>query len=166
MALAQGSRWVVQQLDLKVAPGTLHMILGERDTGKTAILEAFAGMRKLERGTLQVPSPAALVPQALPAAALRVIERFLLHRQPRRFGIGIRWKQAREEARALAARFGLEACSTSRSKRFARSSGSSSSWPRPYRNLPSSSSSTSPRRILGRTSRATSSRPFARSRPS
>jgi len=109
MALAQGSRWVVQQLDLKVAPGTLHMILGERDTGKTAILEAFAGMRKLERGTLQVPSPAALVPQALPAAALRVIERFLLHRQPRRFGIGIRWKQAREEARALAARFGLEA---------------------------------------------------------
>ena len=39
MALAEGSRWVVQQLDLKVAPGTLHMILGERDTGKTAILE-------------------------------------------------------------------------------------------------------------------------------
>ena len=108
MALAEGSRWVVQQLDLKVAPGTLHMILGERDTGKTAILESFAGLRKLERGTLQVPSPAALVPQATASAELRVLERLLLHRQPRRLGIGVHWKRAREEVRALAARFGLE----------------------------------------------------------
>jgi ABC-type uncharacterized transport system ATPase subunit len=108
MALAEGSRWIVQQLDLSVAPGTLHMILGERDTGKSAILESFAGLRKLERGTLQVPSPAALVPQALASAELRVLERLLLHRQPRTLGIGIHWRRAREEARLLAARFGLE----------------------------------------------------------
>jgi simple sugar transport system ATP-binding protein len=109
MALADGSRWVVQQLEFRVAPGALHMILGERDTGKTAILEAFAGLRKLERGTLQVPRPAALVPHSAAPVSLRVIERFLLHRQPRYLGMGIRWREAREEARSLAARFGLEA---------------------------------------------------------
>jgi general nucleoside transport system ATP-binding protein len=109
MALADGSRWVVQELALSVAPGALHMILGERDTGKTAILEAFAGLRKLERGTVQVPSPATLVPHSIAPSELRVIERFLLHRQPRYLGIGIHWRRAREEARALAARFGLEA---------------------------------------------------------
>jgi general nucleoside transport system ATP-binding protein len=109
MALADGSRWVVQELALRVAPGALHMILGERDTGKTAILEAFAGLRKLERGTVQVPSPAALVPHSVAPVSLRVLERFLLQRQPRYLGMGIHWRRAREEARALAARFGIEA---------------------------------------------------------
>jgi len=38
MALAEGPRWLVQDLSFSVGPGSVHMLLGERDTGKTAIL--------------------------------------------------------------------------------------------------------------------------------
>ncbi len=109
MALANGPRWVVQELSLSVPPGALHMVLGERDTGKTALLEALAGRRSLERGTVKLPGPAALIPQPVLPAQLRVLERLVLHRQPRRLGVGIHWKRAREEARSVAARFGLDA---------------------------------------------------------
>ena len=107
VALAEGTRWVVQGLTFSVARGSVHMILGERDTGKTAILEALAGRRKLERGTLSAPARAALIPQATAAAELRVLERLLLFRQPRKMGIVIRWKPARAAAEELAGRFGL-----------------------------------------------------------
>jgi simple sugar transport system ATP-binding protein len=108
LTLADGPRWVVQDLSFKVSPGALHMILGERDTGKTALLEALAGRRTLERGTVHSGSPIALVPEAIPQAQLRVMERLILRRQPRYIGMGIHWKRAREGARELAARFGLE----------------------------------------------------------
>ena len=108
MALADGSKWVVQDLSFAVAPGDLHLILGERATGKSALLEALAGRRPIERGAIRLESSAALIPQACPPAQLRVMERLLLHRQPRWMGMSIRWRQAREEAKALAARFGLE----------------------------------------------------------
>jgi general nucleoside transport system ATP-binding protein len=109
VALAEGPRWVVQDLSFTVPRGSVHMILGERDTGKTAILEALAGRRRLERGTLSAPRPLALIPQTTAPAQLRVIERLLLVRQPRRFGIWIHWRRARERARELASRFGLPA---------------------------------------------------------
>ena len=108
MALADGPRWLVQELTFSVGPGSVHMLLGERDTGKTAILEALAGRRKLERGTLLAPTPAALVPQPAGSAQIRVLDRLILHRQPKRMGMFIHWKQAREEAKALAARFALD----------------------------------------------------------
>ena len=108
VALAEGPRWLVQDLSFSVGPGSVHMLLGERDTGKTAILEALAGRRKLERGTLLAPSPAALVTQPAGSAQIRVLDRLVLHRQPRRMGMLIHWKRAREEARATAARFGLD----------------------------------------------------------
>jgi ABC-type uncharacterized transport system ATPase subunit len=108
MALAEGPRWLVQDLSFSVGPGSVHMLLGERDTGKTAILEALAGRRKLERGTLLAPAPAALVAQPAGSAQIRVIDRLILHRQPKHLGMFIHWKQAREEAKALAARFGLD----------------------------------------------------------
>jgi simple sugar transport system ATP-binding protein len=108
MALADGPRWLVQELTFSVGPGSVHMLLGERDTGKTAILEALAGRRKLERGTLLAPAPAALVPQPAGSAQIRVLDRLILHRQPKRMGLFIHWKQAREEAKALAARFALD----------------------------------------------------------
>ena len=108
MALADGPRWLVQDLSFSVGPGSVHMILGERDTGKTAILEALAGRRKLERGTLLAPQPAALVAQPAGSAQIRVIDRLILHRQPKRMGMFIHWNQAREEAKALAARFALD----------------------------------------------------------
>jgi len=108
LTIADGSRWVVQDLNLTIPRGAVHMVLGERDTGKTALLEAWARQRKPERGTVSVSGRAVIVPQALIPTQLRLFERLLMHRQPRYFGMGIRWKRAREEARALAARFGLE----------------------------------------------------------
>jgi simple sugar transport system ATP-binding protein len=108
MTLGDGTRWVVQDLDLAVARGALHMILGERDTGKTALLEGIAGLRSLERGEVEVEGKAALIPQAIPPAQIRVLDRLLLRTQPRYLGMGIRWRAAREQARALAARFGIE----------------------------------------------------------
>lgn len=107
LTLADGSRWVVQNLSFSVAPGALHMILGERGTGKTALLQALAGRRALERGTIRAGSPVALVPETVPPAQLRVLDRLLLRRQPRYLGMGVRWKRARESARELAARFGV-----------------------------------------------------------
>ena len=107
LTLADGSRWVVQDLSFSVAPGTLHMILGERDTGKTALLEALAGRRELERGTVRVQDPVVLIPESTPPAQLRVLERLLLQRQPRYLGLGVHWKRAREGVGNLAARFGL-----------------------------------------------------------
>jgi len=108
LTIADGSRRVVQGLNLRVPRGAVHVILGERDTGKTALLEAMAGRRKLERGEVTPSERAVLVPHALVPTQLRLFERLLLHKQPRYFGIGIHWKRAREEARALAARVGLE----------------------------------------------------------
>jgi simple sugar transport system ATP-binding protein len=108
MTLGDGTRWVVQELDLAVSPGALHMVLGERDTGKTALLEAIAGGRSLEKGTIDLRGKVALIPQTIPPAQLRVIDRLLLRAQPRYLGLGIRWRAARAEARALGARFGIE----------------------------------------------------------
>ena len=108
LTLADGPRWVVQNLSFSVAPGALHMILGERDTGKTALLEALASRRALERGSVRAGSPAALVPESIPPAQLRVIERLLLRQQPRYLGVGVHWKRARQRAHELAARFGLD----------------------------------------------------------
>jgi ABC-type uncharacterized transport system ATPase subunit len=108
MTLGDGTRWVVQDLDLAVAPGVLHMVLGERDTGKTALLEGIAGQRSLERGTIGLEGKAALIPQTIPPAQLRVLDRLLLRAQPRFFGLGIRWRSAREQARKIAARFGVD----------------------------------------------------------
>lgn len=98
----------VQDLSFSVAPGSLHMVLGERGTGKSALLEALAGRRPLEEGSIDAGGAAALVSHSIAPAHLRVLDRLLLHRQPRYLGIAIRWKRARQEARELAARFGLD----------------------------------------------------------
>src|SRR5262245_47177228 len=55
LAVADPTRWAVQDLDLELNPGTLHMVLGERDTGKTALLETLAGLRREARGTIALP---------------------------------------------------------------------------------------------------------------
>lgn len=108
LTIADGSRRVVEGWNLRVPRGAVHVILGERDTGKTSLLEAMAGRRKLDRGEVRPLERAVLVPHALVPTQLRLFERLLLHKQPRYLGIGIHWKRAREEARALAARVGLE----------------------------------------------------------
>ncbi len=119
LAVADGARWFVQDLGLDVAPGELHMILGERDTGKTAALEAIAGLRREERGGIslagaaEAPAPERrrlarfLVPEWEPTQ-LSVLERLVLTRPPCRLGLAIHRSRAEEQARSLAKRVGLQ----------------------------------------------------------
>ena len=109
ISIADGQPPAVQDLTFSVARGTLHMILGERGTGKTALLETLAGRRPLKDGSIDAAGAAALVAGSTAPAQIRVLERLLLHRQSRYLGIGVNWKRSREEARQLAKRFGLEA---------------------------------------------------------
>jgi len=125
LAVASGGRWAIRGLTFSVKPGEMHLVLGERDTGKTALLETIAGTRAPAQGTVAlggIPDSdagsgasrrtrrrhVALIPRDTPVRHLKVIERLLLHATPRAAKLGIRWKQGREEARALAARVGLE----------------------------------------------------------
>ena len=119
LTVPDGSRWPVRDLDFEVKPGTVHMILGERDTGKTALLETMAGLRREERGTVRLGEDDAsrrdrrrgtrFLPRELDGTQLSIRERLLVARPPRRFGIAIHGRKAEEYARALARRVGLEA---------------------------------------------------------
>lgn len=115
--VSEPSRWAVRDVAFSVPPGSLHMILGERDTGKTALLETLAGLRAEERGTVRLGSGDAalkerrravrLVPRATPPASLSVEERLLLGPAPRRAGILLDRRRGTERARAMAERVGL-----------------------------------------------------------
>ncbi|TMQ58809.1 MAG: ATP-binding cassette domain-containing protein [Candidatus Eisenbacteria bacterium] len=120
LTVADGSRWLVRDLDMEVKPGAVHMVLGERDTGKTALLEAVAGLRREERGTVRLGESdnapprdrrrgARFLPRECDATQLSTLERLLVGRPPRRLGLAIHGKRAEEHARALAKRVGLEA---------------------------------------------------------
>lgn len=116
--VSEAVRWAVQEVSFSAGPGELHMILGERDTGKTALLETLAGLREEERGTIRIAGAGAdararrgsarLVPRAIPPCALSVQERLLLGQPPRRFGFLLDRRAGRARAAELAARVGLE----------------------------------------------------------
>lgn len=119
LSVTQGSRWVARDLDLEVKPGALHVVLGERDSGKTALLETLAGIRKEERGSLFLGDAsestlrerrrhARFIPLERDPSQLTVLRRLILNRPPRRMGLFIHGKKARERALALAKRVGLE----------------------------------------------------------
>ena len=118
LTVASDERWAVRGLTFSVAPGAMHLVLGERDTGKTALLETIAGFRGPERGSVlfggdEASAKArrralAFVPRETPIRQLRVLDRLLLHDTPLVARLGIQWKRGREEARALAARVGLD----------------------------------------------------------
>jgi len=119
LAVAQGSRQVARGLDLEVKPGTVHMVLGERDSGKTALLETLGGIRRQEQGTIALAESldatvrerrrgARFIPQDGGHCHLTLFTRLLLDRPPRRLGFTIHGKNAREHALALARRVGLD----------------------------------------------------------
>ena len=117
-----GVRWAVANLSLDVPAGSLHIVLGERDTGKTALLETLAGLRAGEQGSIRFGGvdedgprgakerrqSAAFLPRETPPSALTVRERLSLHDAPRWMAVGIDWKAAAALAKERAARLGLE----------------------------------------------------------
>jgi len=119
LSVASDGRWGIRKLSFAARGGTIHVILGERDTGKTALLETLAGFRApaqgsvsvngAETGAAELRRSVALVPREAPIRELRVIERLLLHDTPRAARLAIEWKRGRDEARALAGRVGLDA---------------------------------------------------------
>jgi simple sugar transport system ATP-binding protein len=119
LSVASRGRWSIRGLSFDVRPGGMHLVLGERDTGKTALLETIAGLRKPEDGTVSLEGEeaaaktrrrrVAFLPRESPVRQLKVLERLLLHDTPRVLKLGVDWKRGREKARALAARVGLEA---------------------------------------------------------
>lgn len=122
LTLAEGGRWAVKDFALSVPAGTIHVVLGERDTGKTALLESIAGFRVEEQGSIRFAGAdedgksgalarrrgASLLPREIPPSALRVSERLSLHEAPRWIGIGLDVRRAEEQARERAALLGLE----------------------------------------------------------
>jgi len=119
LTMADGSRWVARELDLEVKPGVLHMVLGERDSGKTALLETLGGIRREERGSISIGESfeasararrraSRFIPHQRPPNHLTLLARLSLTHPPRRFGIAINGSKARARAQALAKRVGLQ----------------------------------------------------------
>jgi simple sugar transport system ATP-binding protein len=119
LAVAEGPRWVARDFDLEVKPGAVHMILGERDSGKTALLRTLAGLAREERGEISLGDAVDARPQERRRAArfiaherglthLSLRSRLLLARPPRRLGMLIHGRRAQEHALALAKRVGME----------------------------------------------------------
>lgn len=126
LSVAEGDRWLIRDVSLSVRPGTMHMVLGERGAGKTALLETIAGLRRQASGSIHLGGAgdsaagagvgprqrrglAALNPREIPAVSLTVAERLLVHRPPRFAGVMLHRENGRAAARALAARVGVEA---------------------------------------------------------
>jgi simple sugar transport system ATP-binding protein len=121
LTLAEGGRWAVKNFSLTVSPGSVHVLLGERDTGKTALLEAIGGVRREESGAIRFAgadgegrsgaaarrNAAALLPRSIPPSALRVFERLTLHASPRWAAIAVHQSRARALAAERAAPFEL-----------------------------------------------------------
>ncbi|HEX7078734.1 MAG TPA: ATP-binding cassette domain-containing protein, partial [Candidatus Eisenbacteria bacterium] len=124
LTVAEGERWMVQGLSLSAPAGSVHMVLGERGSGKSALLMAVAGLRPASKGTIAIGeieaedgersaakarrARVAFIPREIPGTQLRVLDRLILHDPPRAGGVAIAWKRAREAAAAAAARVGLE----------------------------------------------------------
>jgi ABC-type uncharacterized transport system ATPase subunit len=104
--------------ELEVKPGAVHLVLGERDSGKTALLETLAGIRDGAGGSITVgDDPEAsprerrrrvrFVPHDRDPSQLTLFTRLTLAHPPTRFGFFLDTKEARRRAEALASRVGL-----------------------------------------------------------
>ncbi len=96
--------WVLAGACLRVAPGTVHAIVGGNGCGKSTALRLAAGVLKPERGRVRnaLRDAQALVPQDPRAlfACDTVREELMEWAGPARYG--------EDDARAMAARFGLD----------------------------------------------------------
>jgi ribose transport system ATP-binding protein len=118
-----GATVALDGVDLAVAPGEVHALVGENGAGKSTLMKVLAGATTPDAGTLALDgrafaprSPAearaagvAMIYQELSLAPhLSVAENVLLGRQPTRAGI-VSWRATRARARDLLAEVGREA---------------------------------------------------------
>jgi sulfonate transport system ATP-binding protein len=69
LALSFGESPILRDLDLDIAPGEFVALLGRSGSGKTTLLRVLAGLEQRATGTVDVPSPSAVVfqePRLLP----------------------------------------------------------------------------------------------------
>lgn len=69
------ARCVLQQLDLAIAPGRVHCVLGRSGCGKTTLLRLIAGLERVEQGSISI--------------ARTLVSGEACHVPPERRGVGI-----------------------------------------------------------------------------
>jgi ABC-type sugar transport system ATPase subunit len=118
-----GDAVVLRDLDLDIAPGQVHALLGENGAGKSTLIKTVAGVVVPDRGSVRVAgrelvfgSPQAsmalgvstLFQELATVGGLSVAENvFLGHPTPSRLGV-VRWGSLNEAARRLFARLGQD----------------------------------------------------------
>lgn len=102
-----GSITAVDGVDLDVAAGEIHALVGENGAGKSTLAAIAYGAVKADAGTVEADGTVGLVHQHFQLIErLRVWENVLLGREPRA-GLRIDRVRARDIVRSLAARYGL-----------------------------------------------------------
>lgn len=76
---APWSAWVLTDVDLELAPGTLTTVTGANGTGKSTLLRVASGASQPTRGRVERTGRAALVPERLPARLGMTATTYLAH---------------------------------------------------------------------------------------
>ena len=71
--------WVLRDVDLRVEPGSVHVVAGGNGSGKSTLLRVVAGAAVPSRGTVRRPASVAYVPERLPADLRLTARRYLAH---------------------------------------------------------------------------------------
>jgi simple sugar transport system ATP-binding protein len=110
------------EISLEVAPGEIVALLGENGAGKSTLVKAVFGLVKPDSGIIRINGNVIQPGDTASAIAngigmvhqhfqlvpvMSVTENLILGDEPRKYGV-IRMRQAREEARNLSERYGLE----------------------------------------------------------
>lgn len=110
------------EISLEVAPGEIVALLGENGAGKSTLVKAVFGLVKPDSGIIRINGNVIQPGDTASAIAngigmvhqhfqlvpvMSVTENLILGDEPRRYGV-IRMKEAREEARNLSEKYGLE----------------------------------------------------------
>lgn len=108
-------------VDLTVAPGTIHGIVGENGAGKSTLMRILAGLDRPDAGSLVIDGREVVLRSPLDGAALGIgmveqelplireltlLENLVLGAEPRRHGL-IDWDRARHRATELARTAGV-----------------------------------------------------------